>query len=96
MAAATAMAASASRPAARPSGGSHSHSPSHDNAKKSPIAVASAASGGHSRSQKIVQRARRNAVASSDRAAGSGPRCSGAGSGKTASVTKVSVAGNHA
>src|SRR6266481_4380791 len=46
---------------ARPIGGSHSHKPSHETARKIPTAVASVASGGHSRSQKPVHRARRSA-----------------------------------
>ena len=41
-----------------PIGGSHSHSPSQDTARNSPITVTSAASGGHSRSHRIAQRAR--------------------------------------
>ena len=52
-----------------PSGGSQSHSPSQDAARNRPIAVASAASAGHSRSQKIVTRARRTAASSTVRAA---------------------------
>ena len=51
------------RPMARPIGGSHSQSPSHDSARKRPITVAIDASAGHSRSQKIVQRARPSARA---------------------------------
>ena len=54
-----------------PSGGSHSHRPSQDTARNRPTAVASVASAGHSRSQKIVQRARRNALPSSNPAAAS-------------------------
>ena len=50
---------------ARPSGGSHSHRPSQDSARNRPTAVASEASAGHSRSHKIVQRARPSARASS-------------------------------
>src|SRR5207245_8697291 len=46
---------------ARPTGGSHSHRPSQEMARKIPNAVASVASGGHSRSQKLVHRARRSA-----------------------------------
>ncbi len=52
------------RPMARPIGGSHSQSPSHDSARNRPITVAIDASAGHSRSQKIVQRARPSARAS--------------------------------
>ena len=57
-AATTAIAAQAIAAAARPSGGSHNHSPSQDSARNSPMAVANEVSAGHSRSQKIVQRAR--------------------------------------
>src|SRR6266481_3035404 len=46
---------------ARPIGGSHSHKPSHETARKIPTAVASVAIGGHSRSQKVIHRARRSA-----------------------------------
>ena len=42
---------------ARAIGGSHSQAPAHETARNSPIAVAMAASGGHSRSQKVIQRA---------------------------------------
>ncbi len=43
---------------ARPIGGSHSHRPTQDKARKRPTAVASAARGGHSRSHTIVHHAR--------------------------------------
>ena len=76
-------------PTARASGGSHSHTPSQDTARNRPTTVASAASGGHSRSQKIVQRARLSAAASSVARRAGGPP--GAGSGKVASVNKVSA-----
>ena len=62
--AATASTKNANSPIARPSGGSHSHSPSQDSARNSPAAVAIEASAGHSRSQKIDQRARESARAS--------------------------------
>src|SRR5262249_6235 len=52
------------RPMARPVGGSQSQRPSHETARNRPMTVASDASAGHNRSQKIVQRARRNARAS--------------------------------
>src|SRR5215471_17828231 len=52
------------RPMARPAGGSQSHRPSHESARNRPMTVATDASAGHSRSQKIVQRARRSARAS--------------------------------
>ena len=52
------------RPIARPIGGSHSQSPSQDSARNRPTTVATDASAGHSRSQKIVQRARPSARAS--------------------------------
>ena len=55
------------------------------------MTVASVASAGHSRSQKIVQRARRNAEASCDRATGSVLRCGGAVWLVGVSVTKVSA-----
>ncbi len=42
---------------ARAIGGSHSQAPAHDTARNRPTAVAMAASGGHSRSQKVIQRA---------------------------------------
>ena len=73
-AAASAMTAKASTAAARPSGGSQSHNPSQETVRNRPAAVASVASAGHSRSQKIVQRARRNAVASADPTDRSAPR----------------------
>ena len=80
-------------PTARPSGGSHSHSPSQDSARNKPIAVASVASAGHSRSQRIVQRARRSAAARSDLAAGSA--ASGADSAVVCSVTIVRFPGRQ-
>jgi len=49
---------------ARPIGGSQSHSPSQETARNSPTTVATDATAGHSRSQKIVQRARPSARAS--------------------------------
>ena len=85
--------ANAIRPMVRPSGGSHSHSPSQDTARKNPTAVASVASAGHSRSQRMVQRARRTAPASSVRGTGTPPRSSGAGFGESASVTIVPSSG---
>ena len=88
--AATAMIANAISPAARPSGGSQSHSPSQDTVRKRPMTVASVARAGHSRSQKIVQRARRNAVPSSDRVTETVLRCPVAGLIE-GSVTKVSA-----
>ena len=51
-------------PMARPIGGSHSHSPSQDTARNRPTAVAIDASAGHSRSHRIVQRARVSARSS--------------------------------
>src|SRR5215831_5314490 len=52
------------RPMARPAGGSQSHRPSHTSPRNRPMTVATDASAGHSCSQKIVQRARRSARAS--------------------------------
>jgi hypothetical protein len=52
------------RPMARPIAGNHSHRPSHETARNRPMTVASDASAGHSRSQKMVQRARPRARAS--------------------------------
>ena len=52
------------------------------------MAVASVASAGHSRSQKIVQRARLSAASSSARVASADRGC-GPGLGKVASVTLV-------
>jgi len=49
------------RPIARPIGGSQSQRPSQETPRKSPMTVAIEASGGHSRSQKIVRRARLSA-----------------------------------
>ena len=63
-AAARATITNASMTAARPNGGSQSHRPSHDTVRNRPITVASVASAGHSRSQKIVKRARRSTVPS--------------------------------
>ena len=63
--AATVATAKPRSPMARASGGSHSHSPSQDSARNSPTAVKSVASTGHSRSHRMVQRARRTAAASS-------------------------------
>ena len=54
----------APRPMARPTGGSHSHSPSQDSARNRPTAVAIDASAGHSRSHRIDQRARLSARSS--------------------------------
>src|SRR5205085_9925410 len=48
-------------PIARPSAGSHNQRPSHETARNNPIAVASVASAGHNRSQKIERRARSSA-----------------------------------
>ena len=72
--AARAMMAKANTAVARPSGGSHSHNPSQETVRNRPAAVANVASAGHRRSQKIVQRARRNAVASADPTDRSAPR----------------------
>jgi hypothetical protein len=72
---------------ARASGGSHSHSPSQDSARNSPTAVKSVASTGHSRSHRMVQRARRTAAASSVCGLVSAPARSGLGLGKVWSVT---------
>ena len=95
-AAASAMTAKASTAAARPSGGSHSHTPSQEMVRNRPAAVASVASAGHRRSQKIVQRARRNAVASAE-PAGSVPPCPGAaGVFDTISVNPISAAESSA
>ena len=60
------MAAAASRknkpsPMARPTGGSHSQTPSHDTARNRPTAVAGAASAGHRRSHRMAARARSSA-----------------------------------
>ena len=87
-AATTAIAAQAMTAAARPSGGSHSHSPSQDSARNNPMAVASEVSAGHNRSQKIVQRARLSVASSSARVASAGRGC-GPALGKFASVTLV-------
>src|SRR5215470_3295636 len=59
--AATASTANPASAIARPIGDSHIHKPSHETVRKIPTAVASVASGGHSRSQKPVHRARRSA-----------------------------------
>jgi hypothetical protein len=45
------------RATARAIGGSHSQAPAYETARNRPIAVAMAASGGHNRSQKVIQRA---------------------------------------
>jgi hypothetical protein len=50
------------RPMARPIAGNHSHRPSHETARNRPMTVATDASTGHSRSQKMVQRARKFGV----------------------------------
>src|SRR4029077_1568878 len=71
---------------------SHSQSPSQDSARNRPTAVASEVNAGHTRSQKIVQRARlsvassRARVASGDRGGGGG---GGPALGKVASVTRI-------
>src|SRR5438128_1703639 len=74
-AAASATTAKANTATARPSGGSHSHRPSQETVRNRPTAVARVANAGHRRSQKIVQRARRTAVASAEpgRSAPRGP-----------------------
>ena len=72
MIAASARIAKTTNPAARASGGSQSHTPSQDTVRKRPTTAASLANTGHSRSQKMVQRARRRAPPSCDRAAVSG------------------------
>jgi hypothetical protein len=95
-AAASAMTAKASTAAARPTGGSHSHTPSQEMVRNRPAAVASVASAGHRRSQKIVQRARRNAVASADPAGRSAPRWPGAAVLDAISVTQISAKENSA
>src|SRR4029077_7516142 len=91
-AAITAIAAQAITATARPSGGSHSQSPSQDSARNRPTAVASEVNAGHTRSQKIVQRARLSVASSSARVA-SGDRGGGGGGGpalgKVASVTRI-------
>ena len=56
------------RPMARGNGGNAIHRPAHDSARKSPIAVASVASAGHSRSHSKLPRARLTARASASRA----------------------------
>ena len=55
------------------------------------MTVASVASAGHSRSQNTVQRARRNAVPSTERVPVIVLRCAGAGWLEEVSVTKVSA-----
>ena len=57
-AAATARTKNTNRPMARPSGGSATHNPSQEAARNRPAAVAIEANAGHSRSQRIDQRAR--------------------------------------
>ena len=89
--AASARIAKADRPAARASGGSQSQSPSHDTVRNNPMTVTNRARAGHSRSQKIVQRARRTATPSCDRAAVSALRSGAAGWFDGVSVTKVSA-----
>ena len=69
---------------------------SHDTARNRPIAVASVASAGHSRSQKIVQRARRKRRASIEAASGAAAMLPGRGLGKAASVTTLSAGQNAA
>jgi len=94
-AAAIASSAQAITAAARNSGGSHSQSPSHDSARNTPTAVKSEVSAGHSRSHKIVQRARCSVTASAARVASAG-RGSGAGWGNAVSVTTdLSFATRH-
>ena len=91
----------ATSPAARASGGSKSHRPSHETVRnKTDDRRRAAASAGHSRSQKIVQRARRSAHAklrASRRI--SAVRSDAAGWLDEVSVTKVSAekitAGQH-
>ena len=90
-AAASATSPKATTAAARPSGGSHSHSPSHDTVRKRPIAVASVASAGHSRSHKMVQWARRSAAPSVDRASGWARRSSRGWLLEAVSVTTLSA-----
>ena len=91
MIAASARIAKRTNPAARASGGSHSHMPSQDTARKRPMTAASLAKTGHSRSQKMVQRARRKALPSCDRAAVSGLRCAAAGWLDEVSVNTLSA-----
>ena len=55
------------RPMARASGGNTNHRPAQENARKSPSAVASAASAGHNRSHNRLPRARASARASKTR-----------------------------
>jgi hypothetical protein len=59
--------------------------------RNKPITAANLASGGHSRSQKMLQRARRTAVPSRERAVASEPRSAAAGWFDEASVTKFSA-----
>src|SRR4029079_15163875 len=90
------------RPIARPIGGSHSQSPNQETARNRPTTVATDASAGHSRSQKIVQRPRPSARAST-----ASPACSrggavrggamgGFGASGDRSVKYVSSKGNPA
>ena len=76
--AAIASAANTSSPAARASGGRKSHKPSQETVRNRPTTTASRASGGQSRSQKILQRARRSAVPSCERPVPSPMRSGGA------------------
>ena len=71
------------RPIARAVGGSQSQTPSQETARNKPMTVAIDASAGHSRSQKIVQRARRRARASTSAPARS---CGGSRWGVAASA----------
>ena len=92
----------APRPIARPIGGSHSQRPNQDTARNKPTTVATDASAGHSRSQKIVQRARPSARASTASPAGSragagrGGAVGGVGASGDRSVKYVSSKGNPA
>jgi len=92
MIAAMARPANTTSPAARASGGSQSHSPSQETARNSPTIAARRASAGHSRSQKILKRARRMAAPSCDRAAGSALRGVAIGWFDEGSVTNFSAA----
>ncbi len=84
------------RPIARPIGGSASHSPSHETARKRPITVAIEATPGHSRSQKIVQRARPSARDSTSSPWRSGGEARSAAACEERSVKYVSCTANLA
>ena len=76
---------------ARPQGGNQSQRPSHDTARNRPMTVASVATAGHSRSQKIVPRARNRARLSiSLPASGCRGFCSGGRASGSRSFNEIS------